>query len=406
MKKILMISYDWPPRGSVGMIRPARFAKYLLKMGYDVSVLTKDVSGEGNIYWDIEEPILDKVKVFKVAPVKRNSFSNYVKEKLYRSQFKADWFCAVRNRINTLLKDIKPDVVISSSPPEGTHLIAAMIKEKLNKPWIADLRDLWSRDHYRNFGLLQRSVLDLYEKSVLNKADIIMTVSETWADFLKKRYGGRVRVVTNGYDNEYFERIPYKAKNKFTISYLGKLNALHQDISAFLDALKDVIENGKISGDRLEVNFYVSGYGKPDIKKSALKRGLWGIVNEYNPVPLSKALAIMKNSSLLLLVGWKGLSSEGWRPQKVYEYLGSGTPIFLVNGKDNKELIKMVHSTQIGSVAKDISDIEREITRHYNNFISQKQNKIDECKGIFNEYNASNITAKLCQLIEEIGIKN
>lgn len=398
MKNVLIISYDWPPYGSVGMIRISRFVKYLIKSGYNISVLTKSNSGKGNVYYDIEEPLFEKVKVIRIKPTRERPLISYIREKIH-PQFEAAWFYAVKDQMDSFLKDIDFDIVISSSPPESTHFLAALIKKKYKKKaWIADLRDLWSHDHYRSFDFLRRGILVNEEKNVLNKADSIITVSETWASFLKKRYGNKVTVIANGYDEEYFKKIPYKKRGIFTISYPGKLNSKHQDISVFLNTLRDIIKSGDIYPDKIKVNFYISGYNKPKIENLARQMGLSDIVKEHGPVPLSRALDVMKNSSLLLLVGWKGISAEGWRPQKVYEYIGSGTPMLLIGGSKNTELAKLVLSTQRGTIANDRLTVKKELMRYYSNFIA---NKINNRNVSSEEYKASSITKKLCDIIEK-----
>lgn len=380
------------------MLRMVKFAKYLVKSGYNVSVITKDDSRTGTISWDIEEPVLDNVRVYRIAPASGISLLDRVNTKL-QPQFEIEWYRAVEYRLEELIKEIDFDVIISSSPPESAHLIAAAIKKRANKRWIADLRDLWSRDHYRNLDFLRRSILFWKERSTLNKADLILTVSKTWAGFLRKQYGERVVFLPNGYDKEYFDRIPREVPAKFTISYLGKLNSRHQDIAPFLAAIGKTVKDGRIPKDSLEVNFYVSGYGKPDIAGFALKHGLSEVVKEFGPVPLSRAFHIMKSSSLLLLVGWRGMSARGWRPQKLYEYMGSGTPVLLVNGACNEELAEVVAGTKSGNMANDITGIEEEIMRRYKDYTDRKISDEFQDKDRLAEYSVSAITKELCRLI-------
>lgn len=397
-RKVLLISYDWPPKGSVGMLRMVKFARHLVMSGYDVSVITKDDSNSGTIYWDVEEPALEKVKTYRIAPANGISFFDRVKKRI-QPQFEIDWYRAVEGRLEALMEKIDCDVVISSSPPESTHVIAAMIKERYKKKWIADLRDLWSQDHYRNFNYLRRALLFREEKNVLKKADCILTVSQAWERFLKTHYGERVKFIPNGYDEEYFSRIPRETSAKFTVSYLGKINSAHQDISLFLAAIEEIVKSSKIPGGKIEVNFYVSGYGKPDIAGLASKYGLSGVVKEFAPVPLSRAFRIMKNSSVLLLVGWKGLSADGWRPQKLYEYMGSGTPVLLVNGVENKELAEVLAATGSGSMVNSRADIIDKICGYYSDFVSGTPHAGFRATGRLAEYTASRITDELCRLI-------
>jgi len=291
--------------------------------------------------------------------------------------------------------------VLSSSPPESSHLIGSWLRERLGKPWIADLRDLWSHDHYRSFNALRRIPLKLREKGALKNADRIITVSNKWSEFLRKEYGDRVSAITNSFDEEQHNVVKRVGQDKFRITYLGKLNSKHQDITFFLEAVKELVEENKIAKGRFEANFYISGYDKPDIAGMANTRGLEGMVKEHKPIPFKNAIEEMKNSGLLLLVGWQGLSAGGWRPQKVYEYMGSGAPILLINSSENKELREVLLFTKSGSIADNLLSIKMEISRYYNNFIAKTPGEISQNKDVC-EYSAFNVTKKLCGLIEEI----
>lgn len=395
--KILMISYGWPPKGSVGMLRMVKFAKYLVKYGYGVSVLTKDEADAGIISWDLDEPALKSIRVIRVAPPERLSFLDRINA-LLQPQLEIGWQRAVEKKLDKILDEIEFDVIISSSPPESAHIIASMIKERTGKKWIADLRDLWSRDHYRNLDFIRRSISARSERDTLRTADSILTVSQNWASSLKKQYGDRVVFMSNGYDEEYFDHIERQEPLKFTVSYLGKLNASHQDVSGFLAAVGNIVKDGRIPKEKIAIDFYVSGYGRPDITGLAAERGLSDVVREFGPVSLNTAYRIMKNSSLLLLVGWKGLSAGGWRPQKLYEYMGSGTPALLVNGESNEELAEVVASTGSGSVANDETGIEERMLGYYKDFTAGKRD-ISKDKSRLSEYSVSGITRKLCDLI-------
>ena len=401
MKKILLVSYDWVPLGSVGMLRMLKFAKQLTKLGYGVSVLTRSESSKGSVSWDIDEPALQKIAVHKISPDVKMSFFRYLRHRVY-SQLELDWYYAVLEKLNELLERIDFDIVISSSPPESAHLIAAKIKERKDVFWIADMRDLWSEDHYRNFGSLRKALFACEEKAVLSRADAITTVSGIWAGRLREQYGDKVSVITNGYDGEYFDKIPAKPKDKFIISYLGKLNSAHQNVGDFLIAVKELLDGGIMPKEKIESNFYITGYGKPDISALASSMGLSGVVREFDPVPFGTALDIMKNSSLLLLVGWKGNSSAGWRPQKVYEYLGSGNPIMLINGTENTELISILAPSKINVLADSVSDIKRGILKHYAEF--KDGSKIAPAVAP-TEYSIDRITKELCKIIENASLK-
>ena len=399
MKRVLIISYDWPPQGSVGMIRPVRFAKYLKRLGHEVSVVTKyDASGR-TIIWDIEDREIDALAVRRVRLLPPTGIGACLKDKL-NSQFESSFYYGLLDDMDGLIAGTDFDVVISSSPPESAHAIAAEIKRRKKVLWIADLRDLWSDDHYRSFGLVARLLARAEESAILKRADIILTVSDSWGHILRKRYGDRVKVVPNGYDKDYFDQIQLVDSDKFTISYLGKLNGCHQSIANFFIALRTLLLKRSVSPDKIKADFYISGYGKPDISSMARAFGLSGIVTEYATVPFAKALGVIKNSSLLLLVGWKGRSASGWRPQKLCEYLGSGTPILFVNGSENRELGSFLGSIENCKIAERDGDISRQLEFYYDAFKSGRPIRSNRNSDIAAEYTASGMVKRLSDLME------
>jgi len=399
-KNILFISYDCNPSTAspVAAIRTMRFVKYLLRRGCNITVVTRNRPEEA-------DKELKKVRYVEI-PLVETGLIGRVGAKI-NPQLEPAWFDAVKYEMEARkkLEGVRVDIIISSSPPESSHLIGAWLKTKLGKPWIADLRDLWSHDHYRNFPPWRRELIRLLEeKGALKKADRIITVSDDWGKCLKKQYGARVSVITNSIDTELHDEVKKVKQDKFRIAYLGKLNAEHQDITPFLKAIKTLVDRSKISQDRLEASFYVLGYGKPDITAAANRLGLSGVVREHKPVPFKKAVEIMKNSGLLLVVGWnKGLSIKGWRPQKVYEYIGSGTPVLLINGSENEELREVVK--EVGCVADNASEIEEEILRQYKRFEKNGINENSYDPALIKRYEAANATNRLYEIMEEMGKK-
>jgi len=321
-----------------------------------------------------------------------------------RPSFEAEWFYAVKDEISRIAEKTDFDVILSSSPPESAHMVAAMLKDLTAKPWIADLRDLWADDHYRNLDAARKCVAALTEKKVLGRADAIVTVSETWARRLGERYKDKVRVVTNSFDPDFFASAePGKGGGVFSVSYLGKLNGRHQDVKVFLEGVRDFIREPGVAAGSVEVNFYVSGYNKPDIAEIAADYGLSGIVKEREFVPVKDSFGVMSGSDLLVIFGWKGVSSKGWRPEKIYEYMGSGTPVLLVGGSENPELAGLIRETGIGAAADGAGGVCRALAAGYKNRGHKKLAGVNAREVA--KYSAVNTAARLADIINGLAVK-
>ena len=256
MKKVLIITYYWPPAGGSGVQRWLKFTKYLPKYDWKPIVYTPenpyfevkdealldDIPFEAEVWkTPIWEPYTLKDKLFgkgersQSAGVITNKKSlknkvlNWVRGNVFIPDPKIYW---VKPSVKVLLKKIKEEGVehiVTTGPPHSMHLIGLGLKKAMPPlKWIADFRDPWSElDLLDEFNLSSSSTKkhkDL-EKEVLQTADVALTVSETWVDDLKRLGGGRVELITNGYDAADFELKP-KTNNEFIIGHYGLLNHL------------------------------------------------------------------------------------------------------------------------------------------------------------------------------------
>ena len=330
------------------------------------TLITNGALESGTIKWDMNEP-LDGLKTIVIPSRSLPVVMSKIDRKIF-PDFEMEWYYSIKSSLDRLAKEEQFDVLLSTSPPESAHVIAAELKAISGAKWIADLRDLWAYDHYRRYGGVHRKILTIMEKNVLGKADIITTVSETWTKFLSRTYPGKVMFVPNSFDPDWFGGDNVLSGEKFRITYLGKLDPYSQDIRQLFAALKKCMEDGTIPSNSVEVDFYIGGYRKPDISAIAKEYGLSDTVKEHSTVSLQNSINIMKNSSVLLLVGWKGISQEGWYSQKVFEYLGAANPVLLINGSGNVELSSFIKNTGCGVAAESVEDMKTALIKFYNDF--------------------------------------
>ena len=239
MKKVLIISYYWPPAGGSGVQRWLKFSKYLPKYNWQPIIYTpenpyfevkdqallSDISTETKIWkLPIWEPYALKDKFFGKGSESqsagvitnkkslKNKVLNWVRGNVFIPDPKIYW---VKPSVKVLLKKIlEEDIhhIITTGPPHSMHLIGLGLKKAMpNLKWIADFRDPWSElDLLNEFQLNNSSIKkhkDL-EREVLQTADVTLTVSETWVKDLKRLGGNRVELITNGYDADDFELKP------------------------------------------------------------------------------------------------------------------------------------------------------------------------------------------------------
>lgn len=399
-RKVLIVSYLWPPMEGVGLVRALKFAKYLPSYGWKPVILT--------VHGDIKlggaaDSILPDVKVYRTAYKdiiagikntfqrrifcdsacavqtqaaqeagrKRGRRPSVIRELISIPDEQRGWYSFGVEEGRRILAEESIDAIFSTSPPETSHLIARALKKASGLPWIADLRDLWADDHFRVRPPLKRLILGIMEKRVLSDADAVVTVSEPWAKTLRASIGGpggKVRVIENAYDEDDFMSIGNSPGEKFTITYTGKIHQDRQPLDIFFKALRSLITEKRIDRDKIRVIFYALGYDKPDIEKMAVLHGLGGIVEDLGGVGYRRSLEVQRYSGALLFVQWQGRGDEGWYSAKLYDYIGARRPIIAL-GRKGSIIDDLIRKTSSGVVAETEEEARRAISGLYDEFV-------------------------------------
>lgn len=376
-KKILIITYYWPPAGGPGVQRWLKFAKYLPDFGWKPIIYTP----ENPSYPLLDETLMKDVPE-NIEMVRTKIWEPYqLAEKLNKSnkKFKAGQFDVGKNQswksklsiwvrgnffipdarvfwvkpsikfLEKYLKENNIDTVITSGPPHSLHLIGLGLKNKLpDLKWIADFRDPWTEiSYYKHLKLTKSSDKKhrQLENAVFKNADITLATSYTDAENFRKA-GANAVCITNGFDEsdsgEKAEEL--KKGNKFTLSYIGVLEQLRnpENLWKVLDEL--IKENTEFAAD-----FTLKFVGRIDdkilhsIENSSLKNHILNL----GYLSHGKAIEEMQHSDVLLITNFPNESSKGIIPGKIFEYLASGKQI-LSFGPDKADVAKILEETQAG----------------------------------------------------------
>ncbi|WP_343659297.1 glycosyltransferase family 4 protein [Chryseobacterium sp.] len=376
-KKILIITYYWPPAGGPGVQRWLKFAKYLPDFGWKPIIYTP----ENPSYPLLDETLMKDVPE-NIEMVRTKIWEPYqLAEKLNKSnkKFKAGQFDVGKNQswksrlsiwvrgnffipdarvfwvkpsikfLEKYLKENNIDTVVTSGPPHSLHLIGLGLKNKLQDlKWIADFRDPWTEiSYYKHLKLTKSSDKKhrQLENAVFKNADITLATSYTDAENFRKA-GANAVCITNGFDEsdsgEKAEEL--KKGNKFTLSYIGVLEQLRnpENLWKVLDEL--IKENTEFAAD-----FTLKFVGRIDdkilhsIENSSLKNHILNL----GYLSHGKAIEEMQHSDVLLITNFPNESSKGIIPGKIFEYLASGKQI-LSFGPDKADVAKILEETQAG----------------------------------------------------------
>lgn len=239
--------------------------------------------------------------------------------------------------------------VYSSFRPFADHVVAYLLKRRFPElTWIADFRDLPVDPNKQN--VIWPAFQDWIYRRMLRHASVAVTVSKGYGEYLK-RYGCPVVVLRNGIGSWLKDGPAPAAENKaFAITYTGSIYPEYQHAALALEALGELMEEGKIDRKRVRLRYLGND---PAIWQDWMKQyALEDIQENHGPQPLEFALNAQRDSCINLLLSWSGPVVSGVLTGKLYEYLHARRPILaMVQGTADRELEEILSSTWAGAVA-------------------------------------------------------
>ena len=423
MKKVLIISYYWPPSGGSGVQRWLKFSKFLPKYGIKPYVytpknptielidneLTKQISNDVTVWkkkiyepYSIKNMFSKKSKKTETSGVISNSkfgfIFNWIRGNFFIPDPKVLWIKPSINYLEKKLTENSIDTIISTGPPHSMHLIALALKNKLNLKWIADFRDPWSElDMLNEFHLTKSSINrhKLLEKQVLKKCDICLTVSEKWVKMFSELGARNVKLITNGFDEDDFKVSTEVSLDKFVIGHFGLINHLRNPTMLW-KALNQICEENNDFDSKLEIR--LSGNIDLNIlSKIENFKYLKGKIKNLGYLSHSEVIKQYNKSNVLLLLLFNSESGKGNYPGKVFEYFATQKPIlsFGPSESDTKELFTEFNKAFYHSYDDSIDIIKKTIEKLFS-----KNYKSDHYD--LKRFSRENLTKELADLIISI----
>lgn len=374
-KKVLLITYYWPPAGGPGVQRWLKFVSYLPQFGIEpivyipenpaYPILDKELvqqvpSGVTIIKQPIREPASFAEKLFGkktkqlqsgILPAERTSFITqtmlYIRANFFIPDARVTWvkpsvtflkdYC-VQNQINT---------IITTGPPHSLHLIGKQLQREIKVKWLADFRDPWTTIHYfaqlplRNSALRKHKKL---EKNILAAADVIIVTSKPTKTEFEKLTHKPIHVITNGYDEKQLpkEAIPLDAK--FSIAHIGSLLS-DRNPKQLWKALADLLKTYPSLKNDLQIT--LAGVVSEEVLMSIAKAGLKEYVQNLGYVSHAEAIRLQHASQILLLLEMDKEETKVILPGKLFEYMAAKRPILAI-GPEEGAIEFILKETQAG----------------------------------------------------------
>ena len=344
-RSILLVAYFYPPCRDTGALRPAAMARWLRRLGHEVTVLTTSAYGEsaepGVVQtadaqrWRARLGGHDRIDALFDSDTYTGR-PHPLSRVIVPEPLLAAWAPFARARAIRLNRERHFDCVITSSPPESAHLIGRALRRR-GVPWVADVRDAWTFEPLRpEFPTrIQRRLDERLERRWLGGADVVVCVSEPAARDLRARGIADPVLIPNGWDPQLVPTASGSGAevagairealdpDRVSLVYTGRFGTYGRDPRPLVEALGSLARDEPKAAERLEL--VVAG------PLTAAEREL--LATDVSPARVvlagslsrERALALQREADALLLI------AQPTRSQllniKLFEYLAAGRPI-------------------------------------------------------------------------------
>ncbi|MCK4827329.1 glycosyltransferase [bacterium] len=429
MRKVLIITYYWPPSGGPGVQRVLKFSKYLPEFGWQPIILTVKNGEYPAIDETLAEDIPECCKVFKTNSIEPNllykkftgmkpdenlpvavlaekdvnwkkRWANWIRLNLFIPDAKIGWIPFAVREGKKIIEREKPELIFSSSPPPTVHLIAQKLATWSGVKWVADFRDPWTDIYHYD-----RAVRSLYsrsrdrrlERGVLNAADVLTTVSRNVSSLLeaKKGSGTTIEVIPNGYDEADFRDLDrVKRFNGFTLTYAGKMNN-QQNPTRLWEVLNNLVRSDQQFAENFQMLFM--GNITSEIMDAIEANNLRDNLKIAGYVNHNRMIENLYKSHILLLLIPNTKNNQGIVTGKLFEYLPTENFILGV-GPENGDAAKILHETNTGKMFgfEEIEEVGNEIERQYGNWQKGIRREVNEEE--IREYSRRKSVDKLAEI--------
>jgi glycosyltransferase involved in cell wall biosynthesis len=429
-RRVLIISYYWPPSGGAGVQRWLKFVKYLRAFGWEPVIYTpenpefpaideslaKDIpEGIEIVRTPIWEPYTFYKKLIgagknerinagflseKKRPGLAEKFSIWLRGNFFIPDARKFW---IKPSVRFLVKYLEKnpvEAIVSTGPPHSMHMIALGVKKKTGLPWLADFRDPWTNiDFYHELMLTGWADKKHHnqEMSVLREADEVVVISRSMRSDFLKIHNRDYSVITNGYDEDDVLVTGIEPDQKFTISHIGTMVKSRNP-----EALWKALKNEETENPGFAENLEIKLVGSVDysVSESIERAGLGQYVNKVSYLPHNEVVKVQQQSQVLLLLINDTPNANVILPGKFFEYMASLRPILCIGPKDG-DAAQVIADTNSGYIVDkdDVAGIQQTIKQLYARYKTGKTKM--ESKGI-DRYSRRQLTADLSERLNYI----
>ena len=395
VRRVLVVTYYFPPAGGPGVQRTLKTVRYLRDAGYEPVVLTVEAGAYPSLDAGLEGDVPAGVEVIRtpapdpfalyarftgrsrqqavtVGSVEAEGWAAqlalWVRANLFLPDARVGWVPFARRAAKKCLGDaarlMEPfAAVVTSGPPHSVHLVGLGLR-RTGVPWIADFRDPWTGINFYHDLPMTGAAMTVdrrLERRVLGTADAVTTVSPMWARLLESEGGlpvGSVHVVHNGVDEaDLVDGVPVR-DDAFVLAHVGSLYATRNP-TALWAAL------GRLHAEGAIPKLVVRLVGRVDAAALADAQATGVRVEAVPYVPHEAAVREMASAGLLVLSIEPFAAERGMITGKLYEYLASGRPVLGLGPPDGDAEALLTAGGGHMYARDDVDSVASAVRHHY-----------------------------------------
>lgn len=434
-EKILIITYYWPPASGPGVQRFLKFAKFLIRNGYDPIILTVKNGGYPSIDESLLNDVPENMKVFKTKTIEPftiynalrgkkgksvevgmgnikdpnsgfKKFANYIRSNYFIPDARVGWNKFAYKKAKKIIEEYNIKTVLTTSPPHSTQLIGLKLKKKLSVNWVADLRDPWTTiayEKYLNRSKRSENKNQKYEEQVVKLCDMLLVVSEGMKEEFSSKYSTtNISVIPNGFDKEDLpSAINSNSSEFFKLCYVGNFK-ISQNITGLWEALKELDQEIEEFSSLFRLS--ITGNLNQTIKENIVLNKIEHLLEENPFVKHHEAVKVMFNANTLLLPIPQAENNKLILTGKIFEYLASQNPILGIGPSDgNASKILQKCDRNIMFEYEDSSGIKAFLKKQFNYWKEHQKVSFKHQDKNYLQYSREELAKKLAGVLNSLN---
>lgn len=377
LKKVLVVSYYWPPSGKASLHLPLKLVKHLPSFGWQPVVLTvkedgfserdESLLGETDPALPVyRTDVLEPFEIYRLFTGKKKGerlvasetiskenrslshrISVWIRMNLFVPDARVGWYWHAKKEIYKIIEEHQISAIVVVAPPHSSHLAPWRISREKGIPFIPLFIDPWvDIVYYRGMkrGALTLMLDNYLEERVLtDSAAAIFVTASMKEDYIRKypSIAAKSSVLYWGYNEENFTGLTAFSKGTgepVTVLHSGNIFDF-QNIPPFWQYIQKSIS----AGARIRLRF--TGSVSPGIRSAISEHGLDAVTEYTGFLPYGEVITEMSRADFLLVCA----TEKRHLPGKLFEYIRCGRPV-IAFGDDNQEVEAILRETGAGKL--------------------------------------------------------